>query len=206
MARETTKSKQDKVGQADQLKQKINNFLIKHFRWIIFAIIIIIFVGGYFIFILPKYNQIVRDVQLQADELEKKYSFRQQYLTQLIHLKVAYKQISQENKDKIEAMLPSSPKVEDLISEIETISLKNGLTLTNLSVEPAEAIGEKTGEILNGVANVKITMEIVGTDYYALKNILKTIENNLRLMDIISVNYLVGDKKTSLVLQAYYLP
>jgi len=206
MARETTKSKQDKAKQENQLKQKINDFLIKHFRWIIFAIIIIIFVGGYFIFILPKYNQIVTDTKLKTDELEKKYSSRQQYLTQLIRLKMAYKQISQENKDKIEAMLPSSPKVEELVSEIEAISLKNGLTLTSLSVEPVEAKGGKTEDKLNGVANVKITMEVVGTDYYALKNILKMIENNLRLMDVTSVNYLVGDKRTSLVLQAYYLP
>jgi len=205
MSANTDKNKVEKTKPEDRLKQQLNVVLIKHFRLMTFLLVMIIFIGGYFLIIQPKYNQIVKDSKLKTDELENKYSTRQKYLTQLIHLRVAYKQIDQTDKDKIEAMLPDTPQTEELISEIEVITQKNGLTLAALSVEPEEFSGETSSDPLSAVAKVKITMDVIGTDYFALNNLLRTIENNLRLIDVTSVNYLTQDKKTSLVMQAYYV-
>jgi len=212
---EINKNKDEEVKLADKLKQKITNLLTNYFRRIVFILVITILITGYFIFIKPKYDQMVSNAKSETDELENNYTNRQRYLTRLVHLSVAYRQISEENKAKIEALVPNNPEVEKLISGIESIALKNSLILTSLSVEAqdnkTQPITSEDKEInINqspgNIATVKISMDVAGTDYFALKNLLKTIENNLRLLDVLSVKFNVGDKKTSLGLQAYYLP
>ncbi len=212
---EINKNKDEEVKLVDKLKQKITNLLTNYFRRIVFILVITILITGYFIFIKSKYDQMVSNAKSETDELENNYTNRQRYLTKLVHLSVAYRQISEENKAKVEALVPNNPEVEKLISGIESIALKNSLILTSLSVEAQD---NKTQPITNedkeininqspeNIATVKISMDVAGTDYFALKNLLKTIENNLRLLDVLSVNFKVGDKKTSLGLQAYYLP
>jgi len=213
----------DKIQQDNQRKQKINALLIRYFKWLVLALAIIILAMGYFLLIQPKYRQAIKNVELVSQEKELKYLAQQKYLNQLNELKAAYQNITTEDRDKIEAVLPNQAKTEELFAEIEAIVSKNGLILTSLQIEPEankstaqnrrttgsarRNTGNKT-EIENlpeGIGKVKIVMNLLGTDYGSLKNIIKTIENNLRLMDIVTLDFSPAENQTSLELFAYYM-
>jgi len=182
---------------------------------------LVVLTAGYFLLIQPKYQEMRGENEMTSQELQQAYAAKQTLLGNLNQLEQSYNQIKQADKDKINAMLPAKAEVERLISELEAIVLKNGLILASLSIEPQEKAKTSTkveikdensgqklkiAEMPEGVALVKISMGIVGSDYNGLKNLLRTIENNLRLLDIDKLDYNNAENKASLDLTAYYLP
>jgi len=218
-----TKVQKDKIQRKDQKEEKrklqINNFLMHYFKLFVFVILIIMLTAGYFMLIRPKYKKVIRDIALISADKEVEYLTQQRYLDKLNELKAIYKNINPEDKNKINVILPSQTEVEDLFSEIEVIVLKNGLLLASLQVElkedkassrgayiPKSALKTKEEEELpKEIGQVSIKMEIIGTDYNGFKNMLRTLENNLRLMDIIQLSFSPSSEQTSLELLAYYL-
>lgn len=207
-----------------QQKKKIIYFLIKYFNWIILAFILIVFVLGYFLFIQPKYKQITQELDIISASEEKDYAERQEHLAQLIKLKDAYYSIERDDINKINTFLPDYHGAEDILSQLEFIVLRNGLLLKSLQIkkDKEEVLSEKDTKVRKiaareekksisstdsglEVGEIEIGMEVVGVDYIALKNLLKTIENNLRLYDISSINYSPEGGALIITLSTYYL-
>ena len=220
---EIIKAQKDKIQQDNQQKQKINIFLIKYFKWLTFGLAAIILAAGYFLLIQPKYKQVVKGVKLISDDKQSEYLTQQKYLNRLNELKAVYQSIKIQDRNKISAILPNQSEIDKLFTEIEAIALSNGLILTSLQFESAESAAkinnkyvaglakanqdskDKIDDLPEDIAEVKIIMNLVGTDYDGLKNVLKTIERNLRLMDIIKLSFSPKDNQTSLELLAYYI-
>ena len=129
-------------------------------------------------------------------------------LNKIKKLKEAYQQISREDIDKIEAILPEEGGEDKLLAELEDIVLGNGLILSSLQIEKkgAEPINKSIINNFSGeIGKIKIGMDIVGTDYVGLKNFLTVIEKNLRLIDIIKIGFSPAENKTSIEAYSYYL-
>ncbi len=206
-----------------QQKKKIIYFLINYFNWIILAFILIILVLGYFLFIQPKYTQITQELNVISVGKEEKYVKRQEYLNQLIKFKDAYYSIKESDVDKIKIFLPDYHGTEDILSQLEFIALHNGLLLKSLQIkkDKEEVLPQETNEVKriitdeeesissqglgSEVGEIEVGMEVAGVDYIALKNLLKTIENNLRLYDISSINYSPQGGALIITLSTYYL-
>lgn len=207
-----------------QQRKRIVYFLINYFNWLILAFVLIILALGYFLFIQPKYKQIARELDIISVSKEGKYIERQEYLNQLLKLKEVYYNIKKNDTNKIKIFLPDYHGTEDILSQLEFIALRNGLLLKSLQIkkDKEEALSqkatkekkittdEKVGAISPGgleseVGKIEIGMEVVGVDYAALKNLLKTIENNLRLYDISSINYSPAGGSLTITLSTYYL-
>lgn len=210
-----------KEDSAQEWRQKVNNFLINYFNWLILALMTIILTAGFFFLIVPKYRQITKKIETRGQELEISYQARLHYLTKLNKLQEAYRSIDPKDQTKLEAMIPKTAEIEKLITEVESIAIKNGLILASLSIEPLEKtslfdklnakstsqiLQEPSASLFQEIRLVKIDLNLVGTDYQALKNFLRTLENNLRLIDINQVAYKSTEDKTSLEAYAYYWP
>ncbi|MEA3463560.1 MAG: type 4a pilus biogenesis protein PilO [Patescibacteria group bacterium] len=218
-----TIAQKNKIQQDNQQKQKINTLLIKYFKWLIFGVLTIILAAGYFLLIQPKYKQVAKDAESISEGKQLKYLTQQKYLNRLNELKAVYQSIKIQDRDKIEAILPNQAEIDKLFTEIEAIALSNGLILTSLQFESVKSAAkidnkyvvesakanqgskDKINDLPEEIAKIKIIMNLVGTDYNGLKNILKTIERNLRLMDIIKLSFSPNDNQTSLELLAYYM-
>jgi hypothetical protein len=203
-----------------QIKNIINIFLTRYFKVIVLILTIMILIVGYSFLIKPKYKQIIQEVKSVSEEKSPKYLNRKKYLNQLKELKAEYQKISLSDINKIKAILPSEKGHEELLAQLEDIILKNGLLLTSLQIEEvAEAkdkeVSRREGEkaedsssedkLLKEINKLKIRMEIIGTDYVGFKNLLNVIENNLRLMDIVSLSFSPDNNTTSLELYVYYI-
>ncbi|MFH1233180.1 MAG: hypothetical protein V1649_00825 [Patescibacteria group bacterium] len=210
---------QSKVEQVILLKQKLNVFLIRYYNWLVILTAILIIAFGYFLLIQPKYREINSSKKPDSQNQTKQpYLKKQAEMTKFIELEQAYNKISKIDKEKIDASLPVKPDVEGLIAEIESIVLKNGLILTSLSIQQTEekksnSIAEivskgkpesKSSDLPEEVKLVKISLSVAGADYISFKNLLKTIENNTRLMDVKNIKYNGDNSGVSLDLIVYY--
>jgi hypothetical protein len=216
------KDKQPENSPRNLLKQKINNFLINYFDYLVLATALIILIAGTFLFIYPKYNQIVKDREAAKENLQAEFDSQKNYLDKIRDLKEQYQLIGVEDRKKIEAMVPADGKTTGLIPEIESIILRNGAILNEIKIEDDSSesqvasggdLGEKNDlpagifeQLPSGVKRLKIEINLSSVSYPVLKNIMKTFENNLRLFDLAKVDYAVDEGEASLIIYTYYLP
>jgi len=207
---------------SDLLKQRINNFLINYFNYLILALALIIFIAGLFLFIYPQYQEIANGNKTANKNLQSEYETQAGYLSAISDLKDSYELISSEDRKKIGSMVPESSQVNSLIPEIESIILKNGAVLNSIKTETAfknqtnktteVASGEKTApsagifeQLPPGVGLARTDISLSSVNYPVLKNLLKTFENNLRLFDISKVSYDVQKSEAVFTIYSYYL-
>ena len=132
------KVKQKKVKQSNRLVKRINDFLLNYFNWVILIIVLTILVTGFSIIIEPKYELVIRDVEIVRRDKEGEYLIQQAYFNKLNELKDAYQSIKPEDKRKIDIILPEQVEIEEFFSSMEALVLKNGLILASLNINSGE--------------------------------------------------------------------
>lgn len=191
------------------LSRKINNLLIDYFKWIIVFLVLVTLASGTFWIILPKYRQVRKKIEAANESLKLEYLKLSAYLKNLNSLNDTYKSVSQGELGKIGILLPDRPDAEDLMAQIEALAKNNGLILTSLQVVPetraaAADAADKTSENKQ-VKKIRITMNLSAIDYVALRNFLKVLESNLRLMDVKQLTFSPGGRSAALDILTYYL-
>lgn len=204
------------------LKQRINNFLISYFNYLALALAFIIFAAGLFLFLYPQYQRIVKNDATAKKSLQTEYDGQVSYLSAIRDLKTSYQSISEADRKKIEEMVPAGGQIVKIIPEIESIVLKNGASLLSIKIEEDFKVlakaktkvgsGDKQeplagifGQPPAGVSLAKIEVALSSVNYPVLKNLLKTFENNLRLLDVARVDYEVNENRAAFIIYAYYL-
>ena len=203
-------------------KQGWQEFFINHYRLFIALICILIMVGSVLLFFLPQYRATLAEFnnnnQLSQAELIKK----QKYQADLVQLRAFYDNIDQNTRSKVTDILPAQLDKENLLAEIEAICLANNLLIKSSDVIVAETATPSTDNttdnnesassssstvptLTSQLRSAVIKLELSGRDYINFKKLLKTIENNLHLMDIERLEYLPGRNQIVLEIRIYYL-
>ncbi|PIR13805.1 hypothetical protein COV49_00960 [Candidatus Falkowbacteria bacterium CG11_big_fil_rev_8_21_14_0_20_39_10] len=203
---------------SQKVKQKIQIFLGKYFRLVVFLAVIFIFFGGWF-FLKPKYQQIISLTENQSRKVRSDFEGRKIYLDKLVSTINVYNQINPQDIKKVNAILPPPNIKETLFTYMDNLMSKNGFLLTSLSVQPVVAESASTKKrsssskeekqtqataLPSEIGLIKMEMSIAGVDYNGVKRFLKTIENNLRLMDINQLGFDLGNETASISITTYY--
>jgi len=207
-----------KNGKEEQAGQKINILLVRYFKWLIAFLVLVVFILGYFFLLKPKYEEIAKltgDGQLSK---EQEYLERREYLDKLKNLVAVFQSVKSSEIKKIDYILKPKDVPEELFSQVEAIVKKNGLLLKSLKIESggeeskdssqkvSRTTEEKTEVALPPeIGKTKATLEVLGVDYFGLKSLLASMENNLMLMDVASVNFAPEGNSVQLVFYTYYL-
>lgn len=212
----------DEKKSGDLLKQRVNNFLIGYFNYLALFLAFIILAAGLFLFIYPRYQEMAKGDETARKNLQTEHEAKYSYLSSIRGLKNLYQQVGAEERKKIVEMVPADNKVINLIPEIESIVLKNGAVLNSIKIEEGlkSTVKSKTtvesGEkpeqpagifeqLPAGVGLARIDVILSSVNYQVLKNLLKTFENNLRLMDIAKIDFNVQENKAVFAIFSYYL-
>jgi hypothetical protein len=202
-------------------KQKVSIFLINYFGYLALILSFIILAAGLLFYLYPQYQEIIKEAKATEENLKAELQAKADYLSDIRDLKNSYLSISQADRKKIEEMMPASRRVIDLIPEVESIVLKNGLILNSIKIEsslnsqsgaggqPVGTPGQPAGifeQLPAGVGLAKIEINVSSINYSILKNLLKTFENNLWLLDVSKINFDIGGKRANLIIYSYYLP
>jgi hypothetical protein len=192
--------------------REFNQFLESYFNWIVVSLVVIIFIFGFFMLLLPKYEQTVSYVDVFNKQQSSDTLSRQDELSKTQQLIANYGKIDKKYIAEINSIAPSIQNKEELFSEINYLVSVNQLILQSvgLSEEGAyqdqglQPIARNEIAIASGIKMVNINLSLSGVSYEALKNFLSVLENNLRLMDVFSVSYSPSNNTANLVIGVYY--
>lgn len=201
-------------------EQRINMFLVRYFKWLIVLFVLIVFISSYIFLIKPKYQKITQLVGANKISREQEYLERKGYLAGIEDLINIYKKINLSDIKKVNLILSKGNNYEELFTQLESIVLKSGLLIKSLKIDSEEYVGKENilkkpkisrkesgtdSSLPSEIGRIKVTLSIIGVDYFSLKNILNTIENNLMIMDIISLDFQPSNNSVDLDFYTYYL-
>ncbi len=164
------------------------------FNFIIPSILIGVSVAGFFMFTNPLYKDISSLKQNSASYDEalnnsKVLEQEKEILTK------KYNAVGAENLDKLQKLLPSSVDNIRLVLEIEKIALAYGMSLKDVKYDAIQNNSNMTGNISMGARATLKDYEVLNLEfategtYSNFLNFLKSLENNLRIIDISSISF-----------------
>lgn len=194
-------------------RQLLVVFVFKYFNFLLIGLVIgMLFIGWTYI-LSPKYDSITK-VSAQANAAkEEQKEVMERYLTRLNNYQESYENISLTEREKLDKVLPQEENVKVLYLKFEQLANDLGLILPSLNIEVMEEAGKakksKTStteeEKPEEIGLIKISVQLLGTDYETLKRLLRFLENNLRIMDIEELNFGPSEQTTHLKILTYYL-
>jgi hypothetical protein len=172
--------------------------------------VIISFLG----FFWPEYQNTLLEVNDNYQQAKIELANKQKYQSNLIKLNEFYRSIDKETRNKVFDMLPVELNKENILAEIEAICLANSLMIKSSDVKAADNVDSVASENKedkpaikqeNKINSALIKLELQGKEYNSFKGLLRTIENNLHLMDIENVEYFPAKNQAVLNIRIYYL-
>ncbi len=198
------------------IAKKINTFLISYFKLFVIFSVVIIFAGGIFLIIIPKYRATLSSIKDISLNEKYKYNKRIKDLDDLRTLLKNYNNISAKDVIKMNDVIPPKYRKEDVFSMIKDLIEKNNLIVTNIDVKDAESVKlskversvEKKRIKESGVGLMNINVTVNGINYDSFLNILKVFETSAPLIDVKSFSFLpTSEDKTktaTFVMTMYY--
>lgn len=151
---------------------------------IVILIAAIFLTAGYFL-IWPLYQNL-SDAKNKLAAGKEALVSQNKILADLQKLFNNYEDISEANKERIISMLPREVDEPGLFALVETLAEKNKMVA--LAIDISEK--DPSADLKNfGLKEVHLAVNLIGGEYIDLKNFLLDLETNLRLLDVISVNY-----------------
>ncbi len=167
---------------------------------IIIIILIVVFVGIVLFLDWPGAKKVL-SVQQEIDRYSNLIEEKRELVSKTEQLKQAYNS-KQDDIKKVYYVLPKEKQIPELIVQFEALASGNGLILENLDIQKKKRVQEtkeekeqKTSEVvLEKVEILKVSLRVTGT-YASFENFLKTLESNVRIMDIQGIDFASRESK-----------
>jgi hypothetical protein len=190
-------------------QNSLNLFLNNYFNALLAAALVIFLIIAAFVLIIPKFQEIQAEVQAKIDEEQNFYASSQRKLASLQAIGRIYSKISPADLQRFNSVLPDPYAREKLFGELEETVGAGGWRLDDISINSQEAsAGSATGTLAEindpRLQPVSFSLAISAIDYAGLKSLLKLLENNLRLLDITSVDFSPQNMTVGLKVITYY--
>ncbi len=215
-----------KIDKIDFKKRKrcneLNKFLNANFKYFIVVLILLIFWASFRFIIQPKFisavivtNEILAERQAKFIEKYQELEYHKRVLNE-------YSNIKSSDLSKINKMIPAEYSRGDLF-----VGLTHFLTSNNFKVEKIDVKSSFSSEVASSrradpetivenpyqkhisslPTNISYwiaEIELSSISYQNLKYLLDILENNLRLLDVVSIDFQPEDKTVKIGLLTYY--
>jgi len=206
--------KEQAMRQRQMLKKTLNKMLSDYFVFFIVGVVVVILSFGFFFLLKPKYDQTKQLISVINKQEEADFESKKNELQKIKDLLQAYKDIEENYKKKIKSIVPYRENKEEIFSEINYLVTRNGLLLqsVNLSegggydISDSLSLGGKDYLASGEMKKVTISFGVRGTDYEVFKNFLSAIENNLPILDVVSLSFDPNNKVSNFLIDTYYIP
>lgn len=192
------------------------NIFANFFNWFVVLICVIVLASGYWWLIKPKYDVVVNDEAYKQQE--KIYQDKIDYLNKLNEVKKVYNNITDKEKEKIDAIISAREDIEslkiDILKEITYLGRLNNVVIENFELTPLDNSQDKFIDLINDKATsipgddlqiITVSFVIKEVEYDQLKKILTRFEKSLRFVDITKLSYNPDVKQANIELYAYHL-
>lgn len=136
----------------------------------------------FWMFLVPEF----RNVMARNEAIQQRRDLLAERQKLMAKIKEAYVQYQERAGDirKFSAVVPVKKSTAELISELEAIAGQSGMQLTNISIQQGQSAGDY--QVLS------INAELAGA-YGSLLAFLGAAEQNVRLLDVDSINASAGE-------------
>ena len=161
----------------------------------IFIIILLLIFIAVIVFLDVPGVQGILNLRKNAEVQKEEFLKQQELIARIEELTKAYEE-NKESVEKTEFILPSKEDIPNLIVQLESLAFGQGLLLEKIDFstvkqETAAVIpvteGSGSAKAAQNYQMLNVSIRSIGT-YQALKNFLKSVEENMRLMDTRSIN------------------
>lgn len=164
-------------------------------KYILFFLVLAASIASFITFIIPQYQE-VKKTQSDIASYSKRLSTAQELQTSRDTLIAKYNGISKVDLDNIKVLLPDSVDNIRLIIQLDTLATKHGMSSlrsisydttqkVDTSLRPDQTTTRPYGEFF-------ISFDTSGR-YQSFLSFIDELEKNLRLIDIVSVDFTVSD-------------
>lgn len=166
--------------------------------------IIVVLLAGYWWYLRAGFDEIRNVGRYNLLSSSTYENYLNGYLEDLRQLDLRLKKLDQEKIAKFSDILPAEPDLPGLFVQLQAIAEASGLGVGSISfTEPAGATAPAAGQ----VASLDVSLAVSAGDYGLLKRYLTNLEENLRLLDVVSVNFgAEAEGPYAVQLRTYYLP
>lgn len=187
-------------------KNSLNLFLNRYFNIMMVGVVLIILAAAYFLLIRPKYDSTMAAIKINIEQQQRLYADQVKKLNNLKTIASLYDKISPADLKKFNGVLPEQYVKEALYGELEEIVSQNGFILNAVTINKDEAKpGDGTEEVKSSkVGSLNLQLSVSAIDYAGFKNLLRLLENNLRLFDVTKVSFNPGGNTAMITLTTYY--
>lgn len=178
----------------------------KQFFFIFLGIVTSVTLAGLILFALKQ-----QELSAQVSKLEQLFAANQaarEQLEDLQELRDQYEQVAPLS-DRVDTILPDSKAQSEATAELAAIAANASLPFENLNFESTSglpsAISQTDTASVSGVRVMRATFSTTGT-YGQLQVLLQNIENNLRHMQVESINITReegGQLKAAIIVDVY---
>jgi len=173
--------------------------LLLNRRQLIGALIIAISLFTFLGFVLPRYNA-MGELRTALQERQAKYAERKDVIANIKVLAEEYKNHSADI-GRISQVIPDKKSTAEILSALETVSLRNGIQILDFSIRDRSSAGSD----LYTTSDLSMTIE---GGYANISNFFQSLEKSLRLVDItkLEISPTDGQNLTARIeASAYYL-
>ncbi|MCX6794584.1 MAG: hypothetical protein NTY31_01095 [Candidatus Falkowbacteria bacterium] len=208
------------VSQPVKNQNSLNLFLNNYFNIILAVVLILFLFFAYLVFLSPKFRATQAAISANTEEKQLLYETTQKKLASLKIISEIYQKISPSDLQKFNSVLPDSYARERLFGELEEIISRGGWLISSITISPEEVAAKAPAPVVNedGTSNpasaatlnnkkvgtVSLQLSLTAIDYPGFKNLLRILENNLRLFDITSVEFSPEADAATVVITTYY--
>lgn len=190
-------------------KNALNLFLNIYFNIFMVLVVLLVLFLSYSLVIKPKYDDTMAAIKINLEQQQRLYTEQYKKLNSLKIVADLYKKIPSADLDKFNGVLPDSYVKEALFGELGEIIGENGFILNSVKIDDPLTVKPQAGapEVVaqtGKVGKLNLQLAITAVDYAGFKNLLKLLENNLRLFDVTSVNFSPGGNSADITLTTYY--
>lgn len=182
----------------------LSRYLDDYFGLIILIVVLLLIIASYFLFWFPRYMDAVDRVAKARTTVSEELNSLVRYKGQLLSYKEAYMSISDLDKDRINDIIGPANKydsiyVSDLLINYRDLFGSNGYVLSSIDVQWSDVKVAPSSKRVNGqveegdtlpegVGIMTVDISLKEMDYDKLRDLLKLLESELRVVDIRSLN------------------
>jgi Tfp pilus assembly protein PilO len=122
---------------------------------------------------------------------------RTAYLSELKNIEELYAVHGKNSASPVSLILPSKPDIPNLFVNFEELAKRRGVGLQVINVSDADTRGS------SGITEMTVTLKFMNVDYSRLKDVLRELEQDARLIDVLSFSFDPGAEFLSVTARMY---
>ena len=196
----------------NNIRTIFQNIMAHYFIFIVIFLMLVVFLFAYKLVISPVKVSINSEIKIMNENKKIQKLYLVETLKNINKYKEDYLNLSDDDKKKIEIMIPNLNDSGKLFTDIELLVSKKGFILNSLEISSLPE--NKSSKIRKGedkesslddeIGTIILKLDVSNSSYKNFKKLLDAFENNLRILDVSNIGFSLENSSITCEIKTYY--